>query len=204
MTVTIIDYGRGNLFSVGQALRHLGAAHRVSGDPAEIENADRLILPGVGAFGDAMATLQARELCGPIRRAVARGIPFLGICLGMQLLADDSEEFGIHSGLGIISGHVRRLPEGPETRIPNVGWRALTVAGGDPLLGNLDADAMVYFVHSFAFVADDPADVIATISINGHAVAAAVRRGNAIGYQFHPEKSGPVGLDLIDRFLKMH
>jgi glutamine amidotransferase len=175
----------------------------VTGNAAGIGNADRLILPGVGAFGDAMATLRDRGLVEPIRRAVACGIPFLGICLGMQLLADRSDEFGVHEGLGIIPGHIHRLPEGPETRIPNVGWRPLTIHGHDSFLGALPTATMVYFVHSFGFAPTNPANIAATISINGQAIAAVLRHENVIGYQFHPEKSGPAGLDLIDRFLRL-
>lgn len=201
MTIAIIDYGRGNLFSIGQALRHLDAEYIITSDPAQIAAADRIILPGVGAFGEAMAWLQAAHLVDVLRDAGHRGIPFLGICLGMQLLTDRSEEFGDHVGLGLIPGVVRRLPEGRDVRIPNVGWRELEPRPSDPLLGDLPDRTMMYFVHSYAPVPTDPTHIGATINVNGQHVAVAIRRGNVIGYQFHPEKSGPQGLELIRRFI---
>ncbi len=201
--IVIVDYGRGNLFSLGQALRHVGAEYTVSADADEIIAAPRLILPGVGAFGDAMRTLAERGLVEPIRRAVGRGVPFLGICIGMQLLCSESEEFGRHQGFGFIPGTVTRLTEGDETRIPNIGWRSLNPAP-DGFLRDLAAGTMAYFVHSYAPETEDPADVAATIRINGKEVPAVIRRDNVIGYQFHPEKSGPAGLDLLRRFLQLY
>lgn len=202
MTTVIVDYGRGNIFSLAQALRHIGVTHEVSADAERIAMAERLILPGVGAFGDAMAALGGRNLVDPIRRAVARGIPLLGICLGMQLLADRSEEFGTHEGLGIIPGEVRHLPKGEEIRIPNVGWRYLTMQSGGKFLEPLPKKPMAYFVHSFGFVPANPADTVATISVNSHSIAAIVRRGNVVGYQFHPEKSGEMGLSFLNNFMQ--
>ena len=204
--IAVVDYGRGNLFSIGQALRHLDAPHEIASDPARVACADRIILPGVGAFGDAMAGLGARGLVEPIRDQARRGIPLLGICIGMQMLCDESEEFGRHAGLGLVPGKVRRLPDGGDAagsiRIPNVGWRRLHHAAGDPLFAGLDGDPTVYFVHSYVPVADDGRDVAATIPINGIDAAAILRRRNILGYQFHAEKSGPVGLALIRRFLE--
>lgn len=205
--IAVVDYGRGNLFSLGQALRHLGAAFEMTGEVAHILAAERVILPGVGAFGDAMAGLKARGLIAPLREVAERGTPLLGICVGMQMLADESEEFGVHEGLGLIPGTVRRLPEGGEkagaVRIPNVGWRALRPVPGDPFLGDLGEGAMVYFVHSYAPVPHDPGHVTATIAVNGADIAAVIRRDNVVGYQFHPEKSGPMGLALLERFLEL-
>jgi len=201
--IAVIDYGRGNMFSIGQALRHLNAEYEITADPARVAAAVRIVLPGVGAFGDAMMALEARGLAAALREAAARGVPMLGICLGMQLLVDGSEEFGTHQGLGLIPGMVRRLPEGDEVRIPNVGWRRLHTRADDPVLGGLADGTMVYFVHSFAPVPADPDHVAATIAINGAEVAVAIRKGRVMGYQFHPEKSGPAGLDLFDRFLKL-
>lgn len=202
--ITVVDYGRGNLFSTGQALRHLGTAFEVTSDPAAVECAERIVLPGVGAFGDCMAGLRTRELIEPLKRAAARGIPMLGICVGAQVMLEVGEEFGRHEGLGLVSGTVRRLPEGnggPDAiRIPNVGWRALRPRAH--LFDGTLAGAMVYFVHSYAPFVTDDGDVAATIEVNGMNVPAAFRRGNVVGFQFHPEKSGPVGLGLIDRFVR--
>jgi glutamine amidotransferase len=203
--ITIVDYGRGNLYSLGQALRHLGVPHRISEDPKHLADATRIIVPGVGAFGDAMAGLETRGLEEPIKNAAARGIPILGICLGMQMLATESEEFGLHRGLDLIPGRVSRLPEGSgddAIRVPNVGWRALRPSPTDELVGDLQPDSMVYFVHSYVPFPTDAAHVAATIPMNGHDVAAITRNRNVIGYQFHPEKSGPVGLDLLRRFVE--
>jgi glutamine amidotransferase len=137
--------------------------------------------------------------------AVARRVPVLGICVGMQILGEESEEFGRHRGLGVLEGGVRRLPEPAPgargIRVPNVGWRALRVTSGDPVLGDLAPDTMAYFVHSYALAPAREADIAATIDVNGRAVAAVVRRGSVMGYQFHPEKSGPAGLALIQRFM---
>jgi len=146
-------------------------------------------------------------LIEPLREVARRGTPLLGICLGMQMLVDRSEEFGPHEGLGLIPGTVKRLPEGDEdsnaVRIPNVGWRPLRPVPGDPFLGDLATGAMMYFVHSYAPVVEDAAHVAATIEVNGVDVAAVIRRGNVVGCQFHPEKSGPAGLDLLRRFLDL-
>lgn len=203
--ITIIDYGRGNMFSVGQALRHLGAEFAVATDPEGIARATRLILPGVGAFGDAMAALDGRNLIGPTKAAAARGVPVLGICLGMQLLADAGEEFGNHRGLGLIPGIVRRLPDGAgrpdRCRIPNVGWRTVRSTGADAGLAGAIDGRMFYFNHSYGFEAADPHTVKATTSINGADVAAVVARNGVTGFQFHPEKSGASGLALLHAFL---
>lgn len=207
MTV-VVDYGRGNLFSLGQALRHLGADFEISDDPAAVAGADRIVFPGVGAFGDAMAGLGARGLVDPIRKAVDRGVPLLGICVGCQLLLAEGEEFGTHAGLGLLPGTVRRLPsprpdDPAAIRIPNVGWRAVEAAPDDPVVGPLSNGDMVYFVHSFAPFVDDPGDAIGWLSVNGTRAPVAIRRDNVVGVQFHPEKSGPVGLTLLDRFLSL-
>lgn len=207
--IIVIDYGRGNLFSIGQALRHLGASFQIAQDPAMVLTAERVILPGVGAFGDAVAGLKKRSLIEPLREVAARGVPFLGICLGMQLLTTCSEEFGFHRGLNLIPGVVKRLPDGNgnggAVRIPNVGWRPLKQATGHPVMDGLGGQtkALVYFAHSFAVVTDDPKHTVATIEVNGSDVAAIIRRDNVVGYQFHPEKSGPQGIELFRKFLKM-
>ena len=202
--ITVIDYGRGNLFSTGQALRHLGSTYEITDDAGVVERADRIVLPGVGAFGDCMDGLRMRGLVEPLKRAAARGVPMLGICVGAQVMLEAGEEFGRHDGLGLVAGTVRRLPEGnggsDSIRIPNVGWRALRTHNG--FFEGTPENAMVYFVHSYApFVARD-GDIAATITVNGMDVPVAFQRGNVVGFQFHPEKSGPVGLGLIERFVR--
>lgn len=202
----VIDYGRGNLFSLGEALRHVEADYEISGDPAKIEAATRIILPGVGAFGDAMQALGERGLVAPLKQAAERGIPILGICVGCQLLLDASEEFGPHQGLGLIPGTVARLPaptagDPDMIRIPNVGWRRLDVRPGQPVLSALPAEPWVYFVHSFAPMVSNADHIAATIEVNGMAIPAAIRKGAMLGFQFHPEKSGPTGLKLLHEFV---
>lgn len=198
--IAIIDYGRGNLFSLSQALRHLEMPHCVTDNPEEILGADQVILPGVGAFGDAISTLRDKNLVDPLRQLVAQRTPLIGICLGMQLLGTSSDEFGNHAGLDLIHGQVTRIPNGP-TRVPNVGWRQLQAHEG-PFKESL-ADAMVYFVHSYHLQPEDPAHVAASITVNGLAIAAAVRHGNVMGCQFHPEKSGRNGLKILAAMLSV-
>ena len=202
--ITVIDYGRGNLFSLSQALDRIGTAHETTTEPAQLEAAERIIFPGVGAFGDAAAGLRERGLEPALRAAAARGVPILGICVGCQLLLETGEEFGHNKGVGFIPGTVRRLPE-PDAddpagiRIPNVGWRHLLIEAADPLLGPMKGQ-MVYFVHSYAPMVTNPEHAVAHLHINRHRIPVAVRRDNIAGVQFHPEKSGPVGLALLERF----
>jgi glutamine amidotransferase len=205
--IVVVDYGRGNLFSLGQALRHLGAEYKVSSDPAEVLAAKRIVLPGVGAFGDAMSGLAERGLIAALKRVAAKGTPFLGICVGCQVLLSTGEEFGRHDGLGLIAGTVERLPapragDPAAIRIPNVGWRHLDVRPLAPVLSALNGTDLVYFVHSYAPMAADPANVAATIRVNGADIPVAVHRGSVVGVQFHPEKSGVAGLKLLRRFLE--
>jgi glutamine amidotransferase len=204
--ITVIDYGRGNLFSLSQALAHVGAAYEITSDPERLAVAERIVFPGVGAFGDAAAGLRSRKLEAPLVDAARRGTPILGICVGCQLLLEDGEEFGTHKGVGLIGGAVRRLPDpaGDDPaaiRVPNVGWRRLEVRHDDPLLGPV-GDGMVYFVHSYAPMVAADADAAAHLTINRQRTPVAVRRGNVAGVQFHPEKSGPVGLALLARFAR--
>ena len=207
--IAVVDYGSGNLYSIARALEHLGAGFAVANTPQMLGDADGVILPGVGAFGDAMEALRRMDLVEPLRQAARRGTPLLGICLGMQLLFSRSAEFGDHRGLGLIPGEVRRLPppdNGADTvRIPNVGWREVRAVQAQPLVAEPllagATDAMYYFVHSYAPVPDDPTHVAATLLINGAEVAVAVRRDNLAGVQFHPEKSGLAGLALLGRFV---
>ncbi len=205
MTV-IVDYGRGNLFSIAQAIRQLGVEPRVTADPAAIRSAERIVFPGVGAFGDAIQGLRDRNLIAPLRDAAAAEIPIFGICLGCQLLLSRGAEFGDHEGLGIIPGTVPRLPapragDPAAIRVPNVGWRPIEVQAAAGPLRDVDSGEMFYFVHSYAPRPDDAADVLATIAMNGEDVPVAVGRGSAVGVQFHPEKSGRAGLALLAAFL---
>lgn len=200
--ITIVDYGRGNIFSITQALSHLGAEHTVTDDPGRISEAGKIILPGVGAFGDAMAQLDRQQVPAALHHAAGRNAAILGICLGMQLFATTSDEFGTHAGLNLIPGAVRHLPAGQDIRIPNVGWRRLTPVGSAG--ADIPADTEMYFVHSYGFFAEDPAHVAATIDVNGQNIPAIVRKGRLVGCQFHPEKSSAGGLKLLRWFLALN
>lgn len=207
--VVIVDYGRGNLWSVCQAVARVGGVPTLSSDPEVIRRANRLILPGVGAFGDAMVALRAHGLDQALRDFSRSGRPLLGVCLGMQLLLDESEEFGRHEGLGLLAGRVRRLPEpapGSRDKIPNVGWcRLEPAAEGSPwansLFANAKAGDFAYFVHSYVSDPDDSHQRLAEIVFAGHRVVAAITAGPVAGCQFHPEKSGEVGLAILAAFV---
>ncbi|MHA1572211.1 MAG: imidazole glycerol phosphate synthase subunit HisH [Alphaproteobacteria bacterium] len=200
--IAVVDYDRGNLFSIARSLVHVGASYSLTQDVAEIGAADGVILPGVGAFGDAMTALKNRDLVGVLRDVAAAGTPILGICLGMQLLFSRSEEFGETEGLGIISGKVGKLPmQDGGMRVPNVGWRKLCVAREDELLDVSGSDAMFYFVHSYVAFPGDDGEIVATLPINGIDACVMTRRGSVSGCQFHPEKSGLAGLALLARFV---
>ncbi len=203
--VAIVDYGSGNLRSAQKALARVAGAETVviTSDPAVIAHAERIVLPGVGAFGDCMAGLRAIPgMIGALRLAVLeRGVPFLGICVGMQLLAGVGREFGDHAGLDWISGEVARLtPSDPALKIPHMGWNELRVARPHPVLAGIAPGANVYFVHSYAMRPSDPSHVLATADYGG-AFAAMVGRDNILGMQFHPEKSQAVGLAFLANFL---
>ena len=198
MTV-ILDYGVGNLFSLQCSLGALGESSVISADKAVVEGADRIILPGVGAFRDAMEKLRASGLIEPLRRAVSKGTPLLGICLGMQLLFDKSYEYGEHEGLGFLSGVVAPIPVKEGIKIPHMGWNALSFGEKKhPLFRYIDEGDYVYFVHSFAAVGCE-GSLIASTEYGGK-VTAAVARGNVMGCQFHPEKSGEIGLRILKAF----
>lgn len=201
--IAIIDYDRGNLFSLGRALDQFDAAHHITGDPDVVAGASKIILPGVGSFGDAMASLKQKGLADALVHAASLGVPVFGICLGMQMFATKSEEFGETQGLNLIPGTVKKLPKGLDIRIPNVGWRALNKCNDSDALNDFSEGTMMYFVHSYALEADDENDVVASIDVNGEPVTAMVHRNNIIGCQFHPEKSGPAGLKLIQWFLEV-
>jgi glutamine amidotransferase len=205
--VALIDYGSGNLRSAEKALARAaegGSEIVVTADPAVVAKAERIVLPGVGAFGDCMAGVEAIPgMIEALRDAVLkRGVPFLGICVGMQLLADVGREFGDHKGLGWIGGEVVRIaPSDPALKIPHMGWNELIIPRPHPLLDGIASGAHAYFVHSYEFRAHDTADVIATTDYGG-AIMAMIGRGNIAGTQFHPEKSQAMGLKLLSNFLR--
>lgn len=196
----IVDYGVGNLKSVANALSYVGVDHRITGDPGELERANAILLPGVGAFPDAIKKLRQTGLDQDIIH-MGRKKPVLGICLGMQLLFERGEEGENCTGLGVISGGVKRMET--SCKLPHIGWNALTFPQPSPLFQGLDEGAWVYFVHSFSGRADDPRQVIATTDY-GMEVVAAVQNGNFFGTQFHPEKSGDVGLEILKNFGAMN
>lgn len=196
----IVDYGVGNLKSVANALSYVGVDHRITGDPEELERANAILLPGVGAFPDAIKKLRQTGLDQDIIR-MGRKKPVLGICLGMQLLFERGEEGENCTGLGVISGGVKRMET--SCKLPHIGWNALSFPQPSPLFRGLDEGAWVYFVHSFSGWADHPDQVIATTDY-GMEVVAAVQNGNFFGTQFHPEKSGDVGLEILKNFGAMN
>lgn len=195
----IIDYGVGNLFSLRSSFAFLGEPARVSSDPDEIYKADRVILPGVGAFADAAARLRAGGLDEAVKSVAKKGTPLLGICLGMQLLFDASEEYGYHAGLGLLPGCVRRIPVPDESyKIPQIGWNSLHIVREHPLFANTNEGDFVYFVHSYH--AEDCGEALLATTDYGTTVTAAAARDNVCGTQFHPEKSGEVGLSILRAF----
>ena len=199
----IIDYGVGNLFSLKSSMAAIGAEAVVTRDPAVIAAADRLILPGVGAFGDAAEKLKSAGMFSLVQEEAKRGKPMLGICLGMQLLFDRSSEYGMHEGLGLVPGEVREI-EGvipAKLDIPHMGWNALHFLKESPLFEGLQEGAHVYFVHSYAAF-DCDAHLLATAEY-GVPLTAAVQNGNVFGTQFHPEKSGETGLRILSNFTKL-
>lgn len=203
--IAIIDYGVGNLFSLCSSLQSIGAEAVVTPDPAVIRAADRIILPGVGAFADAAEKLRATGLDQVLLEEAARGKKIMGICLGMQMLFEESHEYGIHKGLGLIPGRVvpmaGYIPE--ELKVPHIGWNPLILKGEEkhPLLKYVEEGDCVYFVHSY-FATDCQESVIATAEY-GRELTAAVAKDNVMGCQFHPEKSGSVGLAILKAFCEM-
>ncbi len=199
--VAVLDYGIGNLHSAHKALQRMGADARLTTDPAVIARADGVVLPGVGAFGACIAALHDVGLGGPVRDAVASGRPFLGICVGMQMLFDASDEDASARGLGVVPGVVRRIPAG--VKRPQMQWNRLKVLHPhDPLLAPLGESPWMYFVHSFHGVPDDPSMVAATCDY-GTTLNAAFRNANVFATQFHPEKSSTTGLALLGAFVQV-
>lgn len=197
--IAIVDYGIGNLRSVQKAFEHVGAPVRLISSPAEIEGARAIVLPGVGAFGDGMRNLREAGFVEPLYQAVEAGVPLLGICLGMQLLFEESEEMGIHQGLGLLRGRVRRFAV--ELKVPQIGWNQLFWRRPNPLQAGIPDGAYAYFVHSYYVEPADPDDILA-VTEYGIAYASIVGRGNLLGVQFHPEKSQAVGLRILRNFVE--
>jgi glutamine amidotransferase len=198
--VAIVDYGAGNIKSVENAVRYLGHEAVLTRDPAVILSADHVILPGVGAFGDAMARLRRYGLEKVLKETVKRGIPFLGICLGLQLLFESSEESPGAQGLGILKGHILRIPDGEGRKVPQIGWNDLTYPNPGKLFAGLPEGTYVYFVHSYYLRAEDPAIVTARTRY-GVDIDASVESGNVFACQFHPEKSEAAGMKILQNFL---
>lgn len=204
---TVIDYGIGNLHSVIKALRRAGAEVDVAENNDALRGADRVVLPGVGAFADGMRGLKERGFGDGVRAALESGRPFLGICLGMQLLFSESEEFGLHAGLGLVRGRVKAIAREPGLKVPFIGWSRLEAPAGRSWAGTMleatQPGTAVYFVHSFACAPADPAERLAITRYGGQEITAAVGRGPVLACQFHPEKSGPLGLAILRRFLDL-
>lgn len=209
--VTVIDYGVGNMLSVQRGLEHCGGKVTLTADPEKILASKRVVLPGVGAFANAMQALECLGLVAAIRELAKRKTPLLGICLGMQLLLEESEEFGAAVGLGLISGRVIPVPcrtlSGATQKIPHIGWRALQPSGAserwrDTLLQDNRVGDAAYFVHSFMAVPSDSVNRVADCVYGGHLIPAVIGRDKITGCQFHPEKSGIVGLKILRRFLE--
>lgn len=199
--ISIIDYGAGNLQSVEKALRHIGCDCQVTADPAALLTSEAAVLPGVGSFGDAMNQLRSRGLERPIHDFVDSGKPFLGICLGLQILFESSQESPGVAGLGLLKGKILHLPRESGLKIPHIGWNSLALKEGESLFAGLPQESYVYFVHSYYLRAEE--DVVTATAEYGTVIHAAVRKGNLMACQFHPEKSGRVGLQILRNFAAM-
>lgn len=204
--VTVIDYGSGNLHSVIKALKECGANVLVTSNPSEVRAADRLVLPGVGAFAEGMEGLRKRGLVEAVNEFALRERPLLGICLGMQMLMSESDEFGLNRGLDLISGRVVEIPRYPGFKVPHIGWSRLQPRQGgswsDTIFSDTPYGERVYFVHSFSAVPACETERLADTEYSRFRISAAVQRGAIVGCQFHPEKSGVIGLAMLRRFLQ--
>ena len=203
--IVIIDYGMGNLRSAQKGFENVGFPAKVSSDPDDILRADKLVLPGVGAFRDCIGNLRDGGFVEPIKEYVKSGKPMLGICVGLQLLFSESEEFGQHQGLNIISGKVVRFPAGmrennEELKVPHMGWNSLSIRKAEPLFKGTAPGSHVYFVHSYYACPEDPAVVAAEATYGDVTFCAALQKDNVMATQFHPEKSQAIGLNIIKNF----
>ncbi|MBF8267130.1 MAG: imidazole glycerol phosphate synthase, glutamine amidotransferase subunit [Dehalococcoidia bacterium] len=198
-TVTVVDYGAGNLRSVAKAVERVGYLPQVTDDPREVLRARAVILPGVGASDSAMRALQQRGLVGPLREVIRGGVPFFGVCLGLQLLLDSSEE-GSMPCLGIVPGRVKRFP--PGLKVPHMGWNQVTLGGEHPVFEGVESGSYFYFVHSYYAAPDDPGLVLGTTEY-GIQFCSVIAVDNLVATQFHPEKSGALGLRLYENFLRL-
>jgi glutamine amidotransferase len=198
--IAIIDYGMGNLRSVQKGFEKMGVDASIAGKPEEVDQARGVVLPGVGAFADAMANLRSSGMIEAVYRAVEAGKPFLGICLGQQLLFEASEEWGLTKGLGIFKGRVRRLPDG--LKVPHMGWNQAEIQRPDPILEGVPQSSSFYFVHSY-YVDPEEQEVVLTRTEYGVSFASIVGRDNVYGIQFHPEKSSGMGLKILENFGRM-
>jgi len=208
-SITIIDYGIGNLLNVVRAFEHIGAQVRVAETKKDIISAGKLVLPGVGAFANGMHELKVRDFIEPINAHARSGNPLLGICLGMQMLFDSSEEFGSSKGLRLIPGKVTRIPDlgvdGTVHKIPHIGWNELLEANSNSwnnsIFHSVPKNSATYFVHSYMGVPDNDVNRLANCNYDGVKICAAVQKGNVSGCQFHPERSGEIGLNILRNFL---
>jgi glutamine amidotransferase len=200
--IGIVDYGLGNLRSVEKAFEAVGAEAVVTSDAGRLAECDGLVLPGVGAFGDGMAGLRARGLDRTVARAAEDGRALMGLCLGLQLLFEESDEFGRHAGLGLLPGRVTRFPESVRV-VPHTGWNAVRATREHPLFDGIAADSYFYFVHSYCVEASRDEDVLATTEYEGIVFPSVCGRGRVFGAQFHPEKSQRAGLQLLENFARI-
>jgi glutamine amidotransferase len=197
--IAVVDYGAGNIRSVAKALERSALAVEVTSDAATLAHYDALVVPGVGAFADAMASLHAKGLGDALARAIANGKPYLGLCLGMQVLFASSDEHGMTPGLAVLPGRVERFPADPALRVPHIGWNGVRWCGDHPIVRGLPREDAFYFVHSYRVVGAQPGDVAGTTDYGGE-FTSAVARGNVFAVQFHPEKSQGAGKRLLDAF----
>lgn len=200
--ITIVDCGINNLRSVQKAFEAIGCEAAITRDPEVVRRAEKVVLPGVGAFGAAMDALHRHQLIAPILESIRAGTPFLGICLAMQLLTDCSDELGSHQGLGVVAGRTLHLPEAPGLKIPHMGWSPLQFPRPTRLFAGLPADTMMYFVHSY-YVAPDDAAVVAATARHGITFACALEQDNVMAVQFHPEKSSAAGQQVLRNFAEL-
>ena len=209
MNLTVVDYGMGNIFSVVKALSHVGASVTLVNTPAGLSNTTKLVIPGVGAFPTAIEKLKQRSLFEPLRELILSGVPTLGLCVGMQLLFESSEEFGFHNGMGILSGAISRIPdpapnEAAQWKVPHVGWNKISFKTNpekNSIFSGLDGE-YVYFVHSYAQLNPFWDSAATFTQFNNTEFVSAVSKKNLFGCQFHPEKSGEVGLQILKNFIK--